>query len=222
MVKNLDDVLKTMVEKQCIRNEREDSFDPDRCLPAGLTILHVAVCCRNESTVELLLKTPAQASVNHQDAFGRTPFHFEAMKTQEAFKALVDIFNTKWEILPGTPQDSTSSYSYSKLTRMLVANGARGDLHDFSGFTALENSLRAFDPSSKAQEMFKASRSHGLSADKWRSLLGASGKVLRITESKFKILEVSDSSRFVAFKEILNDDTERDYGSILHIAERRL
>ncbi|WAO92072.1 Hypothetical protein NCS54_00956500 [Fusarium falciforme] len=147
--KDLDDVLDLMVQGGYVRNEAE--LPPDQRLGDDMTILHVAVCCRNRRALKRLLESPAKEMIDHQDSWRRTPLHYATKTYREALdwvQACVDI-NPKGHSTPGSTE--------CEIAQVLVDNGARADISDALGsFTALQNSFRNFTTYDLAKIVFPA------------------------------------------------------------------
>ncbi|KAI8665378.1 hypothetical protein NCS56_00973500 [Fusarium sp. Ph1] len=100
----LDDVLDLMVQGGYVRNEAE--LPPDQRLENDMTILHVAVCCRNRRALKRLLESPAKEMIDHQDTWRRTPLHYATQTYSEALhwvQVSVDV-NAKWYPTPGSTE----------------------------------------------------------------------------------------------------------------------
>jgi ankyrin repeat protein len=170
VAKGLVGILAMVIDRNLIQDEAATAL-----LPAKLTILHIAVCFRNRAILECLLKSRAKACINSQDAFGRTPLHLAALPFEAAFDAVkfgafpylfhVEGYADSDFGMP--PADLRSPNSDSFLAQYLIEHGARGDIPDFSGITALEISFRSVE---LARVIFAASPSHNIPGRKWRGL----------------------------------------------------
>ncbi|KAM0424565.1 hypothetical protein ACHAPT_010282 [Fusarium lateritium] len=154
VVGGLDDALDLMVDWGCVENERGPRQDLG--LRGDLTILHVAVCCRNRRALERLLESPAKEMVNRQDARDRTPLHFATKTYHEAFDIL------RWAMVspcerPPTPAMADGKEHEYEIAQLLVNHGARADIPDDSGRTAMQNSLSSFKTDKVAKILFEAS-----------------------------------------------------------------
>ncbi|KAI8663753.1 hypothetical protein NCS57_00977500 [Fusarium keratoplasticum] len=145
----LDDVLDLMVQGGYVRNEAE--LPPDQRLENDMTILHVAVCCRNRRALKRLLESPAKEMTDHQDTWRRTPLHYATQTYSEALhwaQVSVDV-NAKWYPTPGSTE--------CEIAQVLVDNGARGDIPDvWGGSTALQNAFQNFTTYDVANIVFPA------------------------------------------------------------------
>ncbi|GAB1317906.1 hypothetical protein MFIFM68171_08116 [Madurella fahalii] len=166
VAKGLVDILAMVIDRGLVRDDAAIAL-----LPAKFTILHIAVCFRNRAILELLLKSRVKASVSSQDAFGRTPLHLAALSFEAAFRAANDALSDsnlfEFEMPPESLRWPDGDPSIAKY---LVDQGARGDILDFSGTTALEICLRFTSPEF-AREVFIASPNHNITGHKWKNLL---------------------------------------------------
>ncbi|UPK93037.1 hypothetical protein LCI18_003972 [Fusarium solani-melongenae] len=144
----LDDVLDLMVEGGYVRNEAE--LPPDQRLRNGMTILHIAVCCRIPWALKRLLESPAKEMIDHQDIQGRTPLHYAAQTYSQALRWVPHsvAVNAKRYPTPGSTE--------CEIAQVLVDNGARGDIPDIWGGSTLQNAFQSFTTYDVAKIVFPA------------------------------------------------------------------
>ncbi|EEU43786.1 uncharacterized protein NECHADRAFT_82932 [Fusarium vanettenii 77-13-4] len=145
---DLDDVMDLMVQGGYVRNEAE--LPPDQRLDSDMTILHVAVSYRNGRTLKRLLESPAKEMIDHQNIWGRTPLHYATQTYHNPF----DWARRRFGI--NAKGCSTPKSTECEISQLLVDNGARADISDILGFTALRNSFENFDTYDVAQIVFPA------------------------------------------------------------------
>ncbi|RSM20195.1 hypothetical protein CDV31_000990 [Fusarium ambrosium] len=163
VARRLDNVLDLVIDGGYIRTEAE--LPTDQRLPFDFTILHVAACFRNVRALRRLLETPAREMVNDKNNTGQTPLHL-ATRPYSTFFDYIYNFTRPGCKIPVTPD---VPYSIEcEIAQLLVNDGARGDISDENGHTALENSLRNFNTYDMAKIVFPASV--GLSG--WTEMLG--------------------------------------------------
>lgn len=194
-------------------------------LQGNLSLLHIAICHRNVEMVYFLVNWFGEPLVNSQDSLGRTPLHLATMNSEEAIKILYDACS-----IGITHRTTESLPDPSRIVQYLRKRGARGDIPDYGGITALEVALHEFrcnryPPSKKSSSrrlsgsrpvshpntgisgskqtsrsqiallVFLASPRHGLTATKWRHLLGEPRKNLELTEDEFMPPSSSKSNK---------------------------
>ncbi|RSM07225.1 hypothetical protein CEP52_005339 [Fusarium oligoseptatum] len=163
VARRLDNVLDLMIDGGYIRTEVE--LPTDQRLPFDFTILHVAACFRNVRALERLLETPAREMVNDKNNMGQTPLHLATRPYSTFFDYIYNFTRPRYKIppIPDVP------YSIEcEIAQLLVNNGARGDISDENGHTALENSLRNFNTYDMAKIVFPAS----VGPSGWTEMLG--------------------------------------------------
>ncbi|KAK4107529.1 ankyrin [Canariomyces notabilis] len=195
------DALDMVIKRGLIHDETATST---ASLPARFTILHLAACFRNRAILQRLLRTRAKAFINYQDAFGSTPLHLAALSFDDAFWAVGEVthggVHHSWRDLDHLRDSDTSIAQY------LVEHGARGDILDFSGTTALKISLRSVE---LARVIFAASPNHNIPGRKWRSLYTdfsrqerdgpqAEPKLIRFSASHFGLISKSELFQILA------------------------
>ncbi|RSL55155.1 hypothetical protein CEP53_007211 [Fusarium sp. AF-6] len=139
VVEELNDVLDLMVQGGYVRNEAD--LPEDQRLVFDLTILHIAVCCWNQQALKRLLESPARGMINYQGLHGQTPLHFTTKTDQEAVGILALVMHDRWEVPPIRAMDCDEVHCHEvrkcEIAQLLVDNGARGDIRDRKGSTAL-------------------------------------------------------------------------------------
>lgn len=145
----LHNVLDLMVQGRYVQNEA--SLPSDQRLENDMTILHVAVCCRNRWALKHLLNSPALEMIDHQDTWGRTPLHYATQTHSEALQwvQLGVGVDAKGYPTPGSTE--------CDIAQLLVDKGARADISDvWGGSTALQNAFENFTTYDVAKIVFPA------------------------------------------------------------------